>query len=336
MVGIQATQNPAQQSVDGLRLVNLRTDLGQLADLIELAFASTMDSNGRAAVREMRTLSRGLSFLPGLNDLAQGMGLGYVWIADGRLVGNVSTYPSDGADTLKQAWVIVNVAVHPDHQRRGIAQKMMQSTMGLIRARGGKSAILQVDADNTTARRLYARLGFIEERGWTTWRRNGLSARPQPLDHDPSIYIAHPRPNEWQAEMALAAKIRPALMGGLGWLRPLHESQFHKSWWRRALDWFSLKSDEHLVIRSEDERDVLASLWIENSFGSATTHLTLLVDHDYEGIYDEALLNTAVRRFGGAPLSIEHPSDRAVTSALLRRYQFNVRREVIHMRWDVD
>src|SRR5690242_19762313 len=146
-----------------------------------------MDSNGRAAVREMRTLSRGLNFLPGLNDLAQGMGLGYVWIADGRLVGNVSTYPANGADNLKQAWVIVNVAVHPDYQRRGIAQELMQSTKNLIRARGGQSAILQVDADNATARRLYSRLGFIEERGWTTWRRNGLSNRPQPLDSDPAI-----------------------------------------------------------------------------------------------------------------------------------------------------
>jgi ribosomal protein S18 acetylase RimI-like enzyme len=336
VVGIQATQNPAQQSVDGLRLVNLRTDLGQLADLIELAFASSMDSNGRAAVREMRTLSRGLNFLPGLNDLAQGMGLGYVWIADGRVVGNVSTYPAVGADNLKNAWVIVNVAVHPDYQRRGIAQQLMQSTMNLIRSRGGKSAILQVDADNATARRLYARMGFIEERGWTTWRRNGLSVRPQPLDNDPAIYISHPRANEWQSEMALAAKIRPALMGGLGWLRPLHESQFHKIWWRRVVDWFSLKSEEHLIIRSEDEQQVLASLWIENSFGSATTHLTLLVDPDYEGVYDEALLNTAIRRFGGAPLSIEHPSDRTLTTALLRRYQFNVRRDVVHMRWDVD
>src|SRR5262245_23979880 len=179
-----------------------------------------MDSNGRAAVREMRTLSRGLNFLPGLNDLAQGMGLGYVWIADGRLVGNVSTYPADGADNLKNAWVIVNVAVHPDFQRRGIAQQLMQATMDLIHARGGKSAILQVDADNAVARRVYSRLGFIEERGWTTWRRNGLNIRPQPLDTSPSVYISHPRANEWRNEFALAAKIRPTLMGGLGWLRP--------------------------------------------------------------------------------------------------------------------
>ena len=277
MVGVQAAQNPAQEA-DGLRLVNLRTDLGQLADLIELAFASSMDSNGRAAVREMRTLSRGFGFLPGINNLAQGMGLGYVWIENGRLVGNVSTYPADGAGDLKNAWVIVNVAVHPDYQKRGIAGQLMQATMALIRSRGGTVALLQVDADNGTARRLYNRLGFFDERAWTTWRRNGLTARPPPLDADPSIYISHPRSNEWQAEYNLAARVRPALMGGLGWLRPLHVSQFRKSTWRRVIDWFSLKSHEHLVIRSHDETEILASLWIENNFGASTTHLTLLVD----------------------------------------------------------
>ena len=74
MVGIQATQNPVLVK-NGPRPVNLRTDLGQLADLIETAFASSMDSNGRAAVREMRTMSNmpGIGFLGGLNNLMQGM-----------------------------------------------------------------------------------------------------------------------------------------------------------------------------------------------------------------------------------------------------------------------
>ena len=94
MVSLSLQHTPA---ASGLRPVNLRTDLVPLADLIEIAFADTMDSSGRAAVREMRTLSRlgpGLSVLLGMNDLAQGVGLGFVWIEDGRLVGNTSVYPT--------------------------------------------------------------------------------------------------------------------------------------------------------------------------------------------------------------------------------------------------
>lgn len=41
-----------------IRPVNLRTDLPTLADLIELVFAPTMDESGRAAIREMRYMSR--------------------------------------------------------------------------------------------------------------------------------------------------------------------------------------------------------------------------------------------------------------------------------------
>ena len=96
---------------DGLRPVNLRTDLAPLADLIELAFADTMDNSGRAAVREMRYLSRmgpGLNVLAGVSDLTQGIGLGYVWIEDARLIGNVSIYPANWPSDAGDAWIIAN------------------------------------------------------------------------------------------------------------------------------------------------------------------------------------------------------------------------------------
>ncbi len=336
VAGIDISQTSVS-SVDGPRPVNLRTDLGSLADLIEVAFASTMDNSGRAAVREMRALSRvsaGLGMLAGLNDVAQGMRMGYVWIADGKLVGNVTLYPADGRGYDGKTWVIVNVATHPDHQRRGIAHHLMRSSMEMIRERGGTNAILQVDADNPAARNLYLRLGFTEERGWTTWRRPSLYNKPPPLDRQ--IYITHRRPDEWKAEYNLAAYVRPAALGGLGWLRTLHVGHFRRNLWQRMGDWVSFRSAERLIIRSEDQTNILASLWVENSLMSSASQLTLLVHPDYESIYDEALLNTAVRRFGSAPLSIEHPSDRPATNAILRRYQFVPKRDVIHMRWDID
>lgn len=335
MVGLSAAHpdNPASL-VDGARPVNLRTDLGPLADLIEIAFSSTMDSSGRAAVREMRALSRmgaGLNLLSNLNDLAQGMGTGFVYVADGRLVGNVSTYPADSSGPLKDDWVIVNVATHPDYRGRGIAHLLMQDTLTMIRKRGGRAALLQVDADNPTARRLYQRLGFYEERGWTTWRRNAAHARVPDLELVPP-HIVHPQAGEWRAEYALADYLRPQNMGGMGWLRPLTETRFNRTFWQQISDFFSLRSQEKLYIRSKDERHVLASLWIESGFTLSATKLTLLVHPDYEGYYDEVLINTAVNRFGGSAISIEHPADRATTNSILRRYGFSTRRDVIHMR----
>jgi ribosomal protein S18 acetylase RimI-like enzyme len=334
VVGAQISQTSAF-TTDGLRPVNLRTDLAPLADLIEIAFARSMDNAGRAVVREIRQMSRvsqGLGFLT--NGLVPEMNLGYVWIANGRLVGNVSVYPASGTGTDGRTYVVVNVAVHPDYQRQGIAYEMMRAAMDMIAQRGGCSAILQVDADNPVARRLYLRLGFMEERSWITWRRAGTYTLPSPLEDGERVHITHRRRSEWQAEYALAEHTRPALMGGLGWLKPLHPDFFRPRWWRPLSDWFSFHRTERLIIRSADEQSILASLWVETSLGS-TTRLTLMVHEDYEGLYDEVLLNTAVRRFGTETLSIEHPADRTVTNGLLRRYQFHPRMDVVHMRWDL-
>jgi GNAT superfamily N-acetyltransferase len=331
--------NSPASSADGIRPVNLRTDLAPLADLIEIVFADSMDQSGLAAVREMRSLSKigaGLNVLPGINDLAQGISLGYVCIADGKLIGNVSIYPAHWAGANGKVWIIANVGVHPDYQRRGIAGQLMRASMDMIRMRAGELALLQVDMHNDTARRLYHRLGFIEERAWTLWRRPGSIRIPPPYE-DRSIYITWRRRGEWRAEYALAQRLRPPHLGGIGWQRPLHLSFFRKSLLQNITDWVNFRSEERLVIRSADEENLLASLWIENIFLSNSTQLTLLVDPAYIGRYDEALINLAVRSYSSnrGALTLEHPADETITSDILREYHFRPQREVMHMRWDV-
>ena len=333
MTTIQAQDNAR---TDGLRPVNLRTDLAPLADLIEVVFADSMDQGGRATVREMRYLSKvgvGISLVPGLNDLTHGINMGYVWTVGDRLGGNVSIYPT--SKPFPNTWIIANVGVHPDYQRRGIATQLMRASMDTIRARGGKSAILQVDLANEGARRLYRRLGFVDERAWVLWRRSGNRV-PPPLTEQ-AIHIAHRRRGEWQAEYALAQQVRPTEQGGLGWQRPLRVDQFQKPLLQQVNDWLNMRHSERLVIRSGDESHILASLWVESGLLTTSTQLTLLVDPNYAGQYDEVLLNTAVRRFSNrnSALLIEHPADETRTSEVLRGYQFRPQREVMHMRWDI-
>jgi ribosomal protein S18 acetylase RimI-like enzyme len=329
-------QNPVQ-AAEGLRPINLRTDLAQLADLIEQVFADSMDSGGRSALREMRYLSRmgpGLRLLSSLNDLTLGINMGYVWIANGRLVGNVSIYPADWPRQLGSAWIVANVGVHPDYQGRGIARQLMNASLELIRQRGGQTAILQVDVDNHRARGLYRSLNFIEERAWTTWRRPG-SLRPPEASTSANTFIRRRRRREWKDELALARRIRSQAQGGLGWLRPLHPDQFRHSLAQTLSNWINLRGVERLVIRSANDNRLLASLWIETGLASKT-RLTLLIDPLFRGIYDDVLLNTAVRRFGRATLTIEHPGDDFVTSEVLEKYHFFPQRQVIHMRRELN
>jgi len=323
-------------SRDGLRPVNLRTDLAPLADLIEVVFANRMDSSGRAIISEMRTLSRvgaGLGLLARFNGASLGLSLGYVWIGDGKLVGNVSIARADWPHEMGSAYTIYNVGVHPDYQRRGFASEMMQASMDLIRQRGGHYALLQVETDNEGARQLYSRLGFVTERCWATWRRQASTVVPHRLSDLP-VHITRRKHQDRIAEYKLARRLRPSARGGLGWLRPLYPGLFHPSWRKRLSKWFQLQHREYLVIRSPDKARVLASLWIESPLMIGSTQLTLVVEPEYQGLYDDALINTAVQRFGHARLVIEHPSDETDVSHVLKRYGFKVRREVHHMRWD--
>jgi GNAT superfamily N-acetyltransferase len=283
----------------------------------------------------MRVLSRvgvGLNMLSGMNELTHGISLGYVWVIEGRLVGNVSVYPANWPPELGKAWIIANVAVHPDYRGRSIATRLMQASMEMIGKHRGATAILQVDYDNGVARNLYRRLGFADERGWIHWRRPSTSRVPP--SSNTVVHITRRRSQEWRAEYEMAQRLRPTITGGMGWLRPLHTGLFKPSLFKKLGDWMSLRSMERLVIRSEDETQLLATLWIESGFATSSPQLTLMVDPEYDGIYDEVLVNTAVRRFGTQPIVIEHPSDEVVTNTILQRYHFTPQRTLVHMRWN--
>lgn len=325
------------QKINGLRPINLRSDLGQLADLIELVFQDVMDASGRAAIQEMRYLSKmgpGLSVLNVLNNTSLGVSRGYVWIEDGRLVGNASIYPAGWPREMGNAWMIANVGVHPSFQRRGIARRLMAAALELIRELGGRYAILQVDTDNHAALSLYDGMGFVRERAFSMWARSALAPAPALYRND-DLFIARRRDGDWRIEYELAKRIRPNERGGIGWTKPTHPSQFRASFLRGLGQFFSLKTHERLVVRQREANDIRASLWAEVGFGVSKTRLILLVDPDYVQPYAEALLNNWLRRHRALGCVLEHPHDDQATSDLLYQYRFRVSRTVWHMRLDV-
>lgn len=64
------------------------------------------------------------------------------------------------------AWLVadevhlLNVAVHPDHRRQGIATRLVRSLVRESRRRKARRIFLEVRTSNTAARRLYGKLGF--------------------------------------------------------------------------------------------------------------------------------------------------------------------------------
>ena len=322
---------------DGVRPVNLRSDLRPLADLIELVFAESMDSSGRSAIREMRFLSQmgyGLKLIARLNELALGISLGFVYVKDGNLVGNVSVYPASYPASLGETWILANVGVHPNYRRSGIAQELMAASLDMVRRRGATRVILQVNYENRPALRLYERQGFIFERAWTVWRRSGFMQAP--FSRNDAIHITRRRPSEWQAEYALAEAARPNSRGGLGWLKPVHRAAFHSPFWQQLRNLVSLNNLERLVIRDEAAGDILASCWLESavSFGNIRAWLFTAPQIDHRP-YARALLGNLVSRYSRSTIVFEHPRDDEAVSELLQYHQFKVKRELWHMRLDL-
>jgi len=325
---------PKPNSTSPMRLINLRSDLAQLADLIELCFQSSLDESGRAAIREMRYMSRlgvGLSVLSRLNELALGINLGYVWEIEGKIVGNVSVFPAQWHKDLGSAWIVANVAVHPTHRRQGIAQELMHAGLDLIREKGGNHAILQVNYDNYGAIDMYENLGFVRERAFTTWHRSSLAHNPPITDNN--IFITRRRSTEWRKEYDFVERLRPNEKGGIGWLTPLHHSRFHSNLWQRFINSFSFNNTEYLVAReSAKSQDILASLWVENPLGAMRTRIHLFADDTQFTPAVPALVSNALRRFRNSSFVLEHPHDDEQTNELLQQLNFKHKRTVWHMR----
>ena len=335
-ISLQTAAAPATD-VDGLRPVNLRSDLRPIADLIELVFADSMDSSGRSAIREMRYLSHlgyGLHLIARMNDLALGISLGFVYVCDGKLVGNVSVYPAGYPKSLGETWILANVAVHPDYQRRGIAHDLVAASLEMIRKRAGARVILQVNCDNIAAQRLYEKLGFIHERAWRLWRRSGFLRSPISADSGPRV--SHRRGGEWKAELALAQAARPNALGGLGWLKPVHQAAFAAPIWKRLFNLLSLSAVERLVIRDETAREILASCWLESAMSFSSVRGWLFASPQVDArLYMETLISYVLSRHERATIQFEHPRDDEIVNDLLKGHQFTVKRDLCHMRLDL-
>lgn len=68
---------------------------------------------------------------------------------------------------------LLTIAVHRDHRRSGLGRLLLTAMIDRVRSAGAKNLFLEVGADNTAARSLYAQAGFRD-----VGRRRGYYTRP--------------------------------------------------------------------------------------------------------------------------------------------------------------
>lgn len=67
-----------------------------------------------------------------------------------------------GSQTVMDETDMMNVAVHPDFRRRGIAEALVNELVARLKSRESRSLTLEVRASNLSAITLYEKLGFSQ------------------------------------------------------------------------------------------------------------------------------------------------------------------------------
>jgi len=96
----------------------------------------------------------------------------------------VATGPDQGEGVVGYAVTLAagdvvdlqRIGVHPEHQRRGLAGRLLDAAVGAARATGAEGMLLEVSAANTAALAFYMRAGFEEIDRRRRYYRDGTDA----------------------------------------------------------------------------------------------------------------------------------------------------------------
>lgn len=112
--------------------------VGQIADIERLCFSDPWSENSIAY------------------ELTNKLSLWLVAVEGDRVLGYV------GSQSVLGEADMMNLAVHPDARRRGIARKLVTELIQQLNAQGSHILILEVRASNAPAIALYTELGFTQ------------------------------------------------------------------------------------------------------------------------------------------------------------------------------
>jgi len=273
-----------------LRPLSILRDLPAVADLIELCFSDSMDSEGKRYVSDMRRAGRDNSFLNWAEHAAETTSLpltGYIWEEDGRIVGNVSVVPF--RQRKQRLYLIANVAVHPSYRHRGIARALTERAMRHAREKRVNSIWLHVREDNHDAVDLYTDLGFIESSRRTTWQSTtDIHAQ----DIETNVAITNRLPQFWETQRKWLARLYPDT---LAWHRDWNFNSLRPGFWNwlylmfvdiHVRQWAAVKDDKLQATLSWIPAGRGENLFVGVSPGSSSPEaLTTLLLHARRQLY---------------------------------------------------
>jgi ribosomal protein S18 acetylase RimI-like enzyme len=321
----------------GVRPLDVTRDLGEVVALMQLAFGDSLDPAARAALRDMRRL-QAPTFWAWLQRQAywwsQPFPPGFVWVADGRVVGNASIRPAEAPG----GWVIGNVAVSPEYRRRGIGRALMSAAIGLAEMRTGRWVALQVEEGNAVAQRLYHSMGFRTLGTVARWVREVGAGPAGAVPEKAAGLVRARRGGEWWREYELAHAVQnPALAS----IEPVHAQQFRPGFSVDLGRWLdgTIVHDGLAVI----DGAIVGAVRVYapgplSARDAREARLELYMHPDWRGHVEPALLAYGLRRFsrsGALAVRVDAPAGETAAEEALRASGFTPVRALTTMRLDI-
>ena len=197
-----------------LREIKLPHDLHELAPMLSESFQypdnpewSEQEDERESLVHDINNLARswwmiraGQLFLPAMRDLLPGV----VWEEDNRIAGVVLLQRRGSSNH----WVVTTVATHPNYRRKGIARRLVEAGLEIVRTKHGEIVILDVIDANLPAYQLYQSLGFEHFSGNFDLEFSAQGVHPAPII--PHEYQLEPSSIfEWAPRFQLMTRISP-------------------------------------------------------------------------------------------------------------------------------
>lgn len=318
---------PSDQKYTGPRPINVNRDIPGIVDLLRRVFGESLDGEERQIFGD--TTGRP-DFLMRFDPSASRLSGGYVWEADGRIIGNVTLLPTK----IWGRYLIANVAVHPSYRGQGIARALMNAATRSVQERHGYSILLQVVKGNLPAIGLYQSLGYVELGNMNTWTVSATRLRQlNKTSVGPSVDIRPLAGRLWRAAYELDTSRVPA---DLNWPEPLQPDAYKSGVIRRLGDFFSGRQQEVWV--AADSSGHLAGLASIISEVGRANLVSVRVRSDCVGTLERPLLAKVVRRLAYIPrrvVRVDHPEDDLPMNEQLQEANFTVQRTLTHMRLDV-
>jgi GNAT superfamily N-acetyltransferase len=247
-----------------MRPIKLPADLVPLGDMIVDSFQYPENEQWSIQTDEMEQITDAIQglrrmwplirliqvFSPPLRDIMRG----YLWEEDGQVVGTSMLQRLGTTD----AWIITTVGVLPAYRRRGIARRLLEAALDLIRERGGERAILAVIEGNLPAYELYQSLGFEHYADQLDFQLAPQESPPRPVL--PPGYSQSPLARfDWQPRYELDRRITPA---SLLEYEPMEAARFRQPAMMRLLLPVMMvaqgQRQEEFVVRTAGDGQVVA------------------------------------------------------------------------------